>query len=190
MSAGEVRIAIIGTSQTYGEGAELLRDTLAVQIHQGLAATKPEGSELVTFNLAIHGSTSGALLDTYEANWERLSPDLVIVILSYNDPDKEALSENLRRLSDLSRRSGARIFFVLEPTPRRLKSDTQTAMARVGRQLGIPVADLHRHMNSDGIRDSGFLWWDDVHMTSLGQSEAATWLVPQLRPILWGGPSR
>ena len=40
-AAGEVRIAIIGTSQTYGEGAELLGDTLAVQIHQGLAATKP-----------------------------------------------------------------------------------------------------------------------------------------------------
>jgi lysophospholipase L1-like esterase len=57
-------------------------------------------------------------------------------------------------------------------------------MRALGAELGVEVHDLHAHLGSDEIRDAGFLWWDFVHATSLGQLEIADWLAPRLEPVV------
>ena len=183
----EVRVVFVGTSQTFGEGADVLKDSLVARTHGELAATMPDGSELVTFNFAVHGARSARLLDMYEKYWIRAEPDVVVVNLSHNDVDHKILSESLRGFIASSREHGAETVLVVEPTAREAETRTRQAVKRVGEEEGVPVLDLHAHMNSDGVRDSGFLWWDVVHMTSLGQREAAIWLAEQLRPLLADG---
>jgi len=180
----EVRVAFVGTSQTFGEGAEVLQDCLAARTHGELAATLADAAELVTFDFAIHGSRSTELLDMYEKYWIRTEPDLVVINLSHNDADPESLAQNLHRFIALSRENEIGTVLVVEPTSVRGGMRKRQAVKRVGEEAGVPVLDLHAYMNSDGIRDSGFLWWDVVHMTSLGQREAASWLAEQLRPLL------
>lgn len=40
-------------------------------------------------------------------------------------------------------------------------------MRRLGTELRVPLVDMHAHLRSS--RDTGFLWWDQVHLTSYGQ---------------------
>ena len=51
-------------------------------------------------------------------------------------------------------------------------------------RFGVPVLDLHGHLSAPEVVDSGFLWWDYVHLSSYGHRRAAEWLAPQLLPEL------
>jgi hypothetical protein len=50
----------------------------------------------------------------------------------------------------------------------------------VAGEFDAPVFDLYSYLNSDDVYDSGFLWWDSVHLSSYGQDLAAQWLALKL----------
>jgi lysophospholipase L1-like esterase len=185
--AGGRRIAFFGTSQTRGQGAETVADTFVARVHARLAAALGD-LPLETYNLAVPGSQSGPLLALYRRSWRNIRPDLLVVNLSNNDSDPEVLVENLRALTAEVRRDGGRIVFVLEAntTERDLEwhLHLHEAVAGLGKELNVPVWDLHGYLASDGVFDSGRLWWDNVHMTSYGQSLVADWLAPRVLPLL------
>ena len=52
-------------------------------------------------------------------------------------------------------------------------------MKKVASQYHIPVIDLHEYLKSQA--DTGFIWWDHVHLTSYGQMLAASYIVAQLQ---------
>jgi lysophospholipase L1-like esterase len=186
---GMVRVAFLGTSQTRGVGAETITDTFVARIHARLAAEL--GSDrLETYNFAIPGSRSSELLRLYRESWGEVRPDLLVVNLSNNDSDRKLLIENLRALAAQTRRSGGAIVFVLEAksTEKDLRwiLRSHRAVSALGAELGVPVWDLHGYLASDGVFDSGRLWWDEIHLSSYGQSLAADWLAARMIPLLRG----
>ena len=44
----------------------------------------------------------------------------------------------------------------------------------------VPLLDLHSGINDPGSADSGFLWWDFIHLAPHGQALAARWLAPKI----------
>jgi lysophospholipase L1-like esterase len=56
-------------------------------------------------------------------------------------------------------------------------------MKTVAARFGIPLANLQSWLDADGNRDSGFLWWDGVHLTSWGQALAADFIHQNLPPL-------
>lgn len=54
-------------------------------------------------------------------------------------------------------------------------------MAAIGSQYGVPVIDMQGPLARRA--DDGFLWWDQVHMTSFGQRLFAEHLVEALGRI-------
>lgn len=177
------RIFLLGSSQTWGQGADALEHTFVSRLHRQLDSLATDSS-IETFNFAQPGTRSALLLDAYERRWLALQPDLVVIVLGCNDhADPDALSENLRRFLQLSRDRGVEVVLVVEPmlgpdleTHRRIRALRETP--------GVEVLDLHAHMGSDAVRDVGFLWWDFVHPTSLGHLEIAEWLAARLAPGL------
>jgi lysophospholipase L1-like esterase len=186
---GALRVAFLGTSQTRGVGAETISDTFVARIHAQLAAALGE-VPLETYNFSIPGSRSGELLRRYRRSWGVVRPDLLVVNLSNNDSDGKLLVENLRALAAEARRSGGQIVFVLEAnsTERDLRwlLRMHGAVRELGAELGVPVWDLQGYLASDGVSDSGRLWWDFVHMSSYGQSLTADWLAARMIPLLSG----
>jgi lysophospholipase L1-like esterase len=179
----DTRILFLGTSQTFGTGAEVLTDSFVARTHRKLSFKLSDGKHLETFNFSIPGSGSSALLDQYQRHWLELLPDLLILNLTFNDPYEDLLAANLRLFLQVNRERGIKTVLMIEPNlqPRNGKHG---AVDRVGREFGVPVLNLYSHLNSKAIYDSGFLWWDMIHLSSLGQETLAEELVVELEPLV------
>jgi lysophospholipase L1-like esterase len=184
---GTIRVGFLGTSQTFGVGAETISDTFVARIH-ALLAPAPGGALLETHNFSIPGSSSEILLRRYVELWHVARPDLLVVNLSNNDPDAETLSRNLRVLALEVQREHGRVVFVLEANS--VEWDSQglrlnhAAVRKLGEELAVPVWDLEGYLSSNSIYDSGMLWWDNVHLSSFGQSLTAPWLADRIAQLL------
>jgi lysophospholipase L1-like esterase len=180
-----IRVAFLGSSQTWGAGAEVISDTFVARVH-ALLASALESASLETYNLAVQGSKSPELLDRYSSSWRAVRPDLLVINLGFNDPKDKVLIESLEALTREARATGGAVVFVLEAhslgLPR--NSDRDLAIEKLGAKLDVPVWDLHGYLASDRVYDSGLLWWDVVHMTSYAQDLTARWLAERMLPLL------
>ncbi len=68
--------------------------------------------------------------------------------------------------------------------PNSVENDTQSllrhhaAMARVAEAPGVPILDMHSYLAER--YDDGFLWWDQIHLTSFGHQLFAHRLFEEL----------
>src|SRR5262249_59775095 len=88
-----IRIAFLGTSQTYGSGAERISETFVARCH-GLLAQALGDISVETYNFSISGSNSTELLSKYTGSWRFSRPDLLLINLSTNDWKIDTLTEN------------------------------------------------------------------------------------------------
>lgn len=160
------RVMLLGTSQTRGSGAARETDALAYRLQARI------GEEVI--GAGVSGSNSTELAERYRTTLAAWKPDLLVVNLGNNDSDPEVLRRNLQALA------GPGVVFCQE-------ANSSEATGRLPflaqkheqmRGLGCPVIDLHAHLTE--MRDTGFLWWDLVHLTSYGQDAAADYLTRRL----------
>jgi lysophospholipase L1-like esterase len=182
-----IRIAFLGTSQTYGSGAERISETFVARCH-GLLAQALGDMSVETYNFSISGSNSTELLDKYTESWRFARPDLLLINLSTNDRKVDTLTKNLRTLAQQARAAGGRVVFLLEPNAAEAKyrglREKHSAVQRLGPELHVPVWNLDEYMSSDPVYDSGMMWWDKVHLTSYGHGVVAEWLAPQMLAMI------
>jgi lysophospholipase L1-like esterase len=189
---GVYRILLVGGSQTWGQGATRDEDILAVALRQeierrsmGLSAPGADaGKPRVECILgAAPGARAEELLQALQDDWLDLEPDVVVFNLSSNDMETgSAFANQVRAMVEAARGAGARSLLVKEPhspsaVPEGLRR-RHLDLDRVAAATGVPVFDLHGYLRARD--DDGFLWWDMVHLTSLGQRYAAESLATEL----------
>jgi lysophospholipase L1-like esterase len=185
------RLVFVGGSQLVGVGAEVVEDALVGRVHEALCGALrdvPGATPLAAFNLAVAGGRAPQLLGYYERVGLALAPDLTVVNVSFNDRDPDRLESALRRFVELDRARGGVTLLVVEPMSAD-KDDPgarlrQAVVREVARDEGVPVLDLEAWMAGPEVHDSGFLWWDQIHLTSLGQEVAGGWLAERIEPEL------
>lgn len=186
----DFRVAFVGTSQTAGAGAELIEDTFVNRFYKHLKNSLPSHIQhtLEVWNFAIAGSDSTQLIKRYENSLKVIKPDFLFINLSNNDLDTHELMKNIAKLDAIARECGAKIFFVLEAHTyeenRPMKNLRHSFITHYSQQNHIPVFDLHGYLGSTDIRNSGFLWWDYLHLTSWGQEQTAKWLFEHSWPFI------
>jgi lysophospholipase L1-like esterase len=182
-----IRVAFLGTSQTYGAGAERISETFVARCH-GLLAQALGDISVETYNFSISGSNSTELLSKYAESWRFAQLDLLVINLSNNDRGPDTLTANLPTLAHLARAAGGRVVFLLEPTAAEVDhrglQEKHSAIQRLGQELHVPVWDLYGYLSSDPVYDSGMMWWDKVHLTSYGHGVVAEWLAPQMLAMI------
>jgi lysophospholipase L1-like esterase len=182
-----IRVAFLGTSQTYGSGAERIAETFVARCH-GLLAQALGDISVETYNFSISGSNSTELLGKYAESWRFARPDLLLINLSTNDEKIDTLTANLPTLTQQTRAAGGRVVFLLEPNAAEVDhrglQEKHSAIQRLGQELGVPVWNLDGYMSSDPVYDSGMMWWDKVHLTSYGHGVVAEWLAPQMLAMI------
>ena len=185
-----IRVAFLGTSQTWGSGAERISETFVARCHRLLAQALGDIS-VETYNFSISGSNSTELLTKYAELWRFSQPDLLVINLSTNDGKSHTLTANLRTLAHLARAAGGRVVFLLEPNAAEVDhrglQEKHSAIQRLGQELHVPVWNLDGYMSSDPVYDSGMMWWDKVHLTSYGHGVVAEWLAPQMLAMIRSG---
>jgi lysophospholipase L1-like esterase len=182
-----IRVAFLGTSQTYGIGAERISETFVARCHRLLAQALGDIS-VETYNFSFSGPNSTELLRKYAESWRFSRPELLVINLSTNDLKIDTLTANLRTLAHLARAAGGRVVFLLEPNAAEDKyrglQEKHSAVQRLGQELGVPVWNLDGYLSSDPVYDSGMMWWDKVHLTSYGHGVVAEWLAPQMLAMI------
>jgi lysophospholipase L1-like esterase len=185
-----IRVAFLGTSQTWGSGAERISETFIARCH-GLLAQALGDISVETYNFSISGSNSTELLGKYAESWRFAQPDLLVINLSNNDRGPDTLTANLPNLAHLARAAGGQVVFLLEPNAAEVDhrglQEKHSAIQRLGQELRVPVWNLDKHLSSDPVYDSGMMWWDKIHLTSYGHGVVAEWLAPQMLAMIRSG---
>jgi lysophospholipase L1-like esterase len=175
------RVLMIGTSQTWGSGARRAEDTVDRVLEERLGPLVGSGRGVCVINASIPGLVSGQLLHHYRREWAGMKPDLVIVTLGNNDRAVQPFQRALEGFAASNRKRGIDTLFVLEPNSpeafNRLGA-RHKVMRQVAREFGIPVLDMHQYLRSR--HESGFVWWDSVHLTSWGQELFAEQLASEI----------
>jgi lysophospholipase L1-like esterase len=177
-SSRQRRILFLGNSQTQGLGARYLEDGMIERIERKLNAT---GRRYECINGAVIGSSSRVMLEILKSEWQRLEPSLVV--LNFSDDSENALGRLVPDLVEMirfARSKGVETLLVLaanEPLSVRARLDeNHRAVREVGAAESVEAVDLHAFLEQR--QDSGFLWWDQTHLTSYGQRLAADYLAP------------
>ena len=180
------RILLVGTSQAHGAGADRLEDTFFVLLHRRLARRFSGRLSIESLNMSVDGSQASALLADYKDRGLAFNPDLVLISLGNNDA-ADSLRSGLTGFLALNRSHGIETVLLKEANFRAENSRLLAAhgvIQELGKEFQAPVWDLNRFLMDAQEADSGFLWWDDYHLTSYGQSLVAPWLSPQVAAFI------
>jgi len=204
----DYRVLFIGSSQTWGAGADLEKNTFVSQIQEmvnsrflgfnnnqenvlGIASPGADLRHLPSIefiNSGIPALYSTKAFDQYEKVWKhKLDPDMVIINLSSNDRDnQEHFNSDLRQFIS-SNKDDIKIVLVLEANSIEATDNAglflnHNIVRQIGKEYNIPVIDLQGYLVNQ--KDTGILWWDFVHMTSYGQSLAAKYLLDNISAFI------
>ena len=188
---GEHRILFIGTSQTWGAGAKNPEDTFANVFQDRL--NLQGNTRFTVINGGISALRSTHLLDLYRTQWLDLGLDTVVINLSNNDPPGMEFEENLMEMVRLGNTRDILTVLVLEPNTIENNDnryhqnllDNHESVRRVAAANDLLLIDMPVRLYDH--YDDGFLWWDRVHLSSVGQSLFAVVLMDELAPGLIGG---
>ena len=186
------RIVFVGSSQTIGAGGRDLSDTFFVRTHRALCAAFGPRFPIESLNLAVSGTSAARSFSERWGVCRNFKPDLLIVNFAANGRPDE-LRAGLRGYLAAARESGIPVLVVKEAFTRaaglqdsRDGGITERLASRhlmvemAARTHRVPLLDLHSGINDPGSADSGFLWWDFIHLAPHGQALAARWLAPKI----------
>jgi lysophospholipase L1-like esterase len=136
-------------------------------------ALNQRGTPAQVINAGVRASDSGKLLAAYREALIKLKPDLLVVILAFNDQDGQALARNLETLVKLNRAAGIRTLLVAEPCncDWGYVRENQAMMPALAKRLEVPLVQPQASL--DKQVDDAFLWWDLVHLSDAGQAALA-----------------
>jgi lysophospholipase L1-like esterase len=182
---GVRRLLALGTSQTWGSGAARPEDVWVRRLEAALQAEAPRGERYQLIGGGLPGERSRRVREVFERRWLGWEPELVLVTLGNNDRDAALLAREVERLAERCAERGVRLAFVPEPNATDSRSERSLrglrekheALRAVAARRGIPVLEVHEALEAE--RDTGFLWWDRVHLTSYGQERLAALLFAQ-----------
>jgi lysophospholipase L1-like esterase len=180
--AGRNRLLFLGGSQTWGSGARTRADTWSAKLREEL------GPDVEVINAGIPAYTAPQLLRLYEDEWIDWEPDVVVLNVSHNDRDPEALETAVRRFVALNGERGIATVLVPEANSVENRSsldalaERHARLRRVAAEEGLALVETHDWLAER--RDAGFLWWDRVHLTPFGQTLLARRLAQQRDRLL------
>lgn len=173
LQTSQYRILLVGSSQTWGSGAESQTEQFEVYLQDIFRKIKKK-KDLAVINTAVPGvriekmTNFVGMLDSYRI-------DEVILNSSHNDYFTEDFKVYLDRLIRLCQSKKIKITLLLEANyfaeenPNLLRN--HEVLRAAGKAHKINVIDLHGKFSS--IAEQGYYWWDNVHLTSEGQRIAA-----------------
>ena len=179
--ADEYRILFLGSSQTRGIGATKHEDVFVYQLEQKLNQNSRQQT-FRCFNGAIPGSNARVQYELYMKEFIQLRPNMVAINLSNNDNDfdEREFVDYLEKIIRFNKEKDIKTVFILEPNSieHRYFVPLHDVMKEIAFRNDIVIFDLHNFLRER--YDSGFIWWDSVHMSSYGHKLSAEFLYEKL----------
>ncbi|NQU39101.1 MAG: SGNH/GDSL hydrolase family protein [Lentisphaerae bacterium] len=181
-AASTFRVLFLGTSQTWGAGAMRLEESIVKVVERGLNRETSTEKRFECVNGGLSGLVAESLYFIFRDSWIHLEPDLIVVNLSNNDVDHESFGVHLDMLVKLAKEKEIPIILIAEPNTIEQEGDflptNHRIMRDVAQRNAVPLVEMHDYMLTQS--DVGFLWWDHVHLSSLGQRLFSEYLLDNL----------
>lgn len=164
-------IALLGSSQTWGSGARYKNKSVGDFFD---IAVKEKIKNVKTINLGVPGARLHLMIRNLSQVLESGVTE-VILISGNNDSANHRYEADLERLWVLTQKYNIKLHIVKEanyfkaPNPHLEKN--HQVLQNFADKNQLKVFDLHSYM-AEKSKD-GYLWWDIVHMTELGQKYMA-----------------
>ena len=160
----------------------LFRSTIFVRTTRFVQTAFPQ-KRMDSTNISRIAGLLDPLWESYQEITNGCRPDLVVVNLGNND-NPETFRLRLNDILNLNAKRKIRTILLLEAnSPGAIVAPALSKhgiMKELGTKYDVPVLDLHGFVKEESNKESGFLWWDTVHLTSYGQGLVAKWLAPAL----------
>jgi len=153
---------------------------------------------IACLNAGVSGLTSPQVLQVErKVLSSTATPQAAVINLASNDVDTIAYRVHLDSIVTTLQAAKVPVVLVDEPnSPERRITDSKHGdlarkhriIAEIGRLRGVPVVDMQQVLAAKN--NTGFLWWDFVHLTSYGQRLFADHLsavLPDLLHLRTGG---
>lgn len=180
------RILLLGSSQTWGAGALNAESTIESFLARKLES---RGHCYKVVNGGINGITAAQTQKLVEPLFKNFKPDMVLINLSWNDNRNFGFAKEFEGLVDSLISLGPKIKIVLlseahhewfsgpgEQDPNHL------FIEKFSRKRGISFVDMHKYLTER--KETGFLWWDTIHLTSYGQWLFSERMFAEISPSL------
>jgi len=181
------KIIFLGTSQTWGEGAASRKKQMVFQVYRSLRDICGYNGNFLVVNAGLRAADSNAMLKILKVVFDAMRFEMVVVNLSNNDKPA-GFKGNLLEMSEVTDRNKAKIILVKEANSPNSDSmrlrENHRVIEGIALEKSIPCIDMHTYLSSPGIVDSGFLWWDSVHLTSYGQAIAGEVIAREIHGLL------
>ena len=181
------KIIFFGTSQTWGEGALLRKNQMVFQVYRFLQSIYGDKLKFFIVNAGLRAANSEAMLEIYKKWLFKMEPEMVVVNLSNNDTTS-GFRDNLLAMAEISKKHKNTMFLIKEANSpdymnTHLKRNHEI-ITNISAEKSISCIDLHSYLSSPDIVDSGFLWWDGVHLTAYGQKTAGIYIAQEIHSFL------
>lgn len=171
-------IVLLGSSQTWGSGARY-KDKSVGDFFD--IAVKEKFKNTNTINLGVPGARLHMMIRNLSQVLDQQVTE-VILIAGNNDSANDRFVADLERLRVLTQRNNIKLHIVKEANyfkaPYPHLSKNHETLQNFADKHRLKVFDLHLYM-AEKSKD-GYLWWDLVHMTELGQKYMAEGLLSLL----------
>lgn len=182
LRAGRSVVLWLGGSQAWGAGASTREKSAFARLSAEFAG---QGVDFV--NGAVSAATLEDQLEVLRIVSARRSLAAVVITTGVNDANNSAFPEKLKLIAEAVRKRGARLLLVPEPTTSPVPPVVKRRhdeLIRFASAEDIPYLDLPAVMEREA--DSGYLWWDCVHLSDAGAAVVARAVSPALKTILEG----
>ena len=163
------------------------------------------------WNRGQSSATTMHALDRFDANVGKLLPATVLIEFGFNDANIRpsrisnrcclaAFKENLAEIVELIRKGGGRPVLIVNhciatPRPNHVQGNGadfmenfqpyQAAIRTTAKRHAVPLIDLERTMQRDGVVLGDLLDEDELHLSESGQAIYAEFVLQGLLPILF-----
>ena len=178
-----IKILLIGSSQTWGSGAGTEAATFSCRFEK-LLKNYFACDGISCINAGISSINSTDLLSYYKHDWIKMAPDICIINLSYNDGGSKKFRENLHEFILLNNLHQIKTVLVSEPAA--VANDGLIVNHAIVREMAEKYKLKHIDMPHFLAKhnDDGFIWWDFIHLTDYGQKLFAEKLFTELKDMV------
>lgn len=167
-------IMVVGTSQTWGCGANTRDQSWAKVLEENLNALRNDSVDVHIINGAVPGSNSTQLLEIYQDFLLEYPHRTLLINLGCNDREQEVLGDNLEEFILTAWANKVQPLIVVEALSDEEVpggTDMYPVMKAVAAKHNVPFFSLGNVLEHE--YDKGFFWWDVVHPTSYGHQRIA-----------------
>lgn len=177
--SGKPVLLWLGGSQAWGAGASRAEKSAFARLAVSL------GSNVEPVNGAISAATLEDQLEPLRVVSTRRRVEAVVLTTGVNDALNDAFPEKLRLVASAVRQRGAKLLLVLEPVDQPVPEAIRKRQAELRAFAAaekLPLVDLQPALDREA--DSGYLWWDFVHLSDAGAAIVAAELLEPVKRLL------